>query len=98
MSATLRKTNSKGIRKVYIIFLARTNPNKCSVRAMFERAQKEVLADEMKLDYFSPLLYVETMKRSLIAYEYIRLENASDVKKKKSANFLHLFLPIVRTM
>ena len=31
---------------------------------------------------FSPLLYVETMKRSLVAYECIRLENVSDVKKK----------------
>ena len=55
---------------------------------MFERAQKEVLTDEMKLYYryinlFSPLLYVETMKESLVAYEYIRLENASDVEKKK---------------
>ena len=78
--------NSKGIRKVYIIFLAKTDPNKCSVCAMFERAQKEVLADEMKLYYryinlFS-LLYVETMKRSLVAYECIRLENVSDVEKK----------------
>ena len=36
------KQNSKGIRKVYIIFLAETDPNKCSVRAMFERAQKEL--------------------------------------------------------
>ena len=82
------KQNSKGIRKVYMIFLAETDPNKCSVRAMFERAQKEVLADKMKLYYryinlFSPLLYVETMKESLAAYECIRLENASDVEKKK---------------
>ena len=51
MSATLRKRNSKEIRKVYVIFLAETDPNKCSVRAMFERAQKEVLADGMKLYY-----------------------------------------------
>ena len=43
------KQNSKGIRKVYIIFICETDPNKCSVRAMFERAQKEVLADGMKL-------------------------------------------------
>ena len=82
------KQNSKGIRKAYIIFLAETDPNKCSVRAMFERAQKEVLVDKMKLYYryinlFSPLLYVETMKESLVAYECIRLENASDVEKKK---------------
>ena len=82
------KQNSKAIRKVYIIFLAETDPNKCSVRAMFERAQKEVLADEMKLYYkyinlFSFLLYMETMKRSLVSYECIRLENASDVEKKK---------------
>ena len=82
------KQNNKGIRKIYIIFLAETEPNKCSVRAMFERAQKEVLADKMKLYYryinlFSPLLYVETMKESLVAYEFIRLENASDVEKKK---------------
>ena len=82
------KQNSKGIRKVYIIFLAETDPNKCSVRAMFERAQKEVLADKTKLYYryinlFSPLLYVKTMKESLVAYECIRLENASDVEKKK---------------
>ena len=82
------KQNSKRIRKVYIIFLAETDPNKCSVRAMFERAQKEVLADKIKLYYryinlFSPLLYVETMKESLVGYECIRLENASDVEKKK---------------
>ena len=55
---------------------------------MFKRAQKEVLADEIKLYYryinlFSPLLYVEAMKKSLVAYECIRLENASDVEKKK---------------
>ena len=82
------KQNSKGIRRVYIIFFAETDPNKCSVRAMFERAQKEVLTDGMKLYYkyinlFSRLLYVKTMKESLVAYEYICLENASDVEKKK---------------
>ena len=82
------KQNTKGIQKVYIIFLAETDPNKCLVRAMFERAQKEVLADGMKLCYkyinlFSPFLYVETMKRSFVAYECIRLENASDVENKK---------------
>ena len=82
------KQNSKGIGKVYIIFLAETDPNKCLVRAMFERAQKEVLADEMKLYYryinlFSPLLHVETMRESLVAYECIRLENANDVEKRK---------------
>ena len=43
--------NSKGIRKVYITFLAKTDPNKCSVCVMFERTQKEVLADGMKLYY-----------------------------------------------
>ena len=83
-----KKQNTKGIRKVYIIFLAETDPNKCSVRAMFERAQKEVFADGMKLYYkcinlFSLLLYVETMKESLVAYECIRLKNASDVEKLK---------------
>ena len=31
----------------------------------------------------SPLLYVETMKRSLVTYECICLENVSDVEKKK---------------
>ena len=31
----------------------------------------------------SPLLYVEIMKRSLVAYECIRLENVGDVEKKK---------------
>ena len=55
---------------------------------MFEKAQKEVLVDAMKLYYiyinlFSPLLYVETMKESFVAYECIRLENACDVEKKK---------------
>ena len=69
------KQNSKEIRKVYIIFLAETDPNKCSVRAMFERAQKEVLGDKMKVYYryinlFSPLLYMEIMKESLVAYEH----------------------------
>ena len=59
--------NSKGIRKVYLVFLVETDPKKCSVRVMFERAQKEVLTDGMKLYYkyinlFYPLLYVETMK------------------------------------
>ena len=83
------KQNSKGIRKVYMIFLAETDPKKYSVRVMFERAQKEVLADGMKLYYkyinlFSPLLYVETMKESFVAYECIRLENASDVEKKET--------------
>ena len=55
---------------------------------MFERTQEEVLTGGMKLYYkyinlFSPLLYVETMKRSLVAYKYIRLKNASDIEKKK---------------
>ena len=82
------KQNNKGLQKVYIIFLTETDSNKCSVCAMFERAQKEVLGDEMKLHYryinlFSPLLYVETMKESLVAYECIHLEYASDVEKKK---------------
>ena len=82
------KQNSKEIQKVYIIFLAETDPNKCSVCAMFERAQKEVLAGGMKLHYkyinlFSPLLYVKAMKKSLVTYECIRFENASDVEKKK---------------
>ena len=82
------KQNSKGIQKVYIIFLAKTDSNKCSVRGMFERAQKEVLNDEMKLYYryinlFSPFLYVKTMKESVVAYKCIRLENASNVEKKK---------------
>ena len=36
-----KKQNSKGIRKVYIIFLAETDPNKCSVCVMFERTQKK---------------------------------------------------------
>ena len=100
------KQNSKGIGKVYVIFLAKTDPNKCSVRAMFERAQKEVLAGEIKLYYkyinlFSPLLYVETTMRSLVAYECIRLEKASNVEKKKLCEinqFLHLFLPIAITL
>ena len=96
MSATLRKTKHQRIRKVYIIFLAETDPNKCSVRAMFERAQKEVLADGMKLYYkyinsFSPLLYVETIKESLVAYECIRFENASDVEKKKLCEISQFF-------
>ena len=55
---------------------------------MFERAQKEVSADEKKLYYryinlFSLLLYVEAIKRSFVAYECIHLENASDLEKKK---------------
>ena len=88
MSATLRKTkqqrNSKSLRN----FFAETDPNKCSVPAVFERAQKEVLADEIKLcckyiNLFSPPFYIETTKKSLVAYECIRRENASDVKKKK---------------
>ena len=28
-----------------MIFLAKADPNECSVRVMFEKAQKEVLAD-----------------------------------------------------
>ena len=80
------KQNSKGIQKVYVIFLAKTDPNKCSVCATFERTQKDVLADGIKLYYkyinlFSPLLYVETMMRSLVTYKCICLESASDVKK-----------------
>ena len=88
MSAIFRKTKQQRNSKSLHNFFAETDPNKCSVRAMFERVQKEVLAYKMKLYYryinlFSPLLYVETMKESLVAYECIRLENASDVEKKK---------------
>ena len=83
-----KNQNSKGIRKVYIIFLAKTDPNKCSVCVMFERTQKKVLTDGMKLYYkyinlFSPFLYVETIKEFLVAYKCIGLENVSDVEKKK---------------
>ena len=82
------KQNSKGIRKIHMIFLAKTNPNECSVRIMFEKAQKEILADGMKIYYkyinlYSPLTYVKTMKRSLIIYECNRLKNASDTEKKR---------------
>ena len=82
------KENSKGIRKIHMIFLSKTNPNKCSVRVMFEKAQKEVLVDGMKIYYkyknlCSPLIYVKTIKRSLVTYECIRLKNASDTEKKR---------------
>ena len=55
---------------------------------MFEKAQKEVLADGMKIYYkyinlYSPLTYVKTMKRSFVTYECIRLKNASDTEKKR---------------
>ena len=36
------KQNSKRIRKVHMSFLAKTDPNECSIRVMFENAQKEV--------------------------------------------------------
>ena len=60
----------------------------------------------MKLYYkyinlFSPFFNVETIKRSFVAYECVRLENASYVEKKKfvkSANFWHLFLPIAKML
>ena len=60
------KQNSKGIRKIHMIFLAKTDPNECSVRIMFEKAQKKVLADGMKIYYkyinlYSPLTYVKTI-------------------------------------
>ena len=84
------KQNSKGICKIHMIFLAKINPNECSVCIMFEKAQKEVLADGIKIYYkymyinlYSPLTYVKTMKRSLVTYECIRLKNASDTEKKK---------------
>ena len=82
------KKNSKRIRKIHMIFLAKTDPNECSVCIMFEKAQKEVLADGIKIYYkyinlYSPLTYVKTMKRSLVTYECIRLKNASDTEKKR---------------
>ena len=43
------KQSSEGIRKIHMI--AKTDPNECSVRVMFEKAQKEVLADGMKIYY-----------------------------------------------
>ena len=100
------KQNSKGICKIHMIFLAKTDPNECSVRVMFEKAQKEVLADGMKIYYkyinlYSPLTYVKTMKRSLVTFECIRLKNASDTKKRdfvKSVNFLPLFVITARTL
>ena len=71
-----------------MIFLAKTEPNECSVRIMFGKAQKEVLGDGMKIYYkyinlYSPLTYVKTMKRSLDTYKCIRLKNASDTEKKR---------------
>ena len=35
------KQNSKEICKIHIIFLAKTNPNECTIRVMFEKAQKK---------------------------------------------------------
>ena len=83
-----QKQNSKGIRKIHIIFLTKIDPNKCSIRVMFERAQKEVLDDGMKIYYkyinfYSSFTYVKTMKRCLVTYECIRLKNASDTAKKR---------------
>ena len=71
-----------------MIFLAKTDPNECSVCIMFEKAQKEVLADGMRIYYkytnlYSPLTDVKTMKRSFVTYECIRLKNASDTEKKR---------------
>ena len=71
-----------------MIFLTKTDLNECSVRVTFERAQKEVLADGMKIYYkyinlHSPFTYVKTMKRSLATYECIRLKNASNTEKKR---------------
>ena len=71
-----------------MIFLAKIDPNKCSVRVMFEKAEKEVLADGLKIYYkyinlYSALSYVKTMKRSLVTYECIRLKNANDTEKKR---------------
>ena len=43
------KQNSKGIRKIHMIFLAKTDPSECSVRIIFEKAQKEASADGMKI-------------------------------------------------
>ena len=88
MSATFRKTKQQRNSKSLLNFLSETDLNKCSVRAMFERTQKEVLADGIKLyhkyiNLFFPLLYVETMMESLVAYKCICLENANDVEKKK---------------
>ena len=82
-----------------MIFLAKTDPNECSVRVMCERAQKEILADRMKLYYkyvnlYSPFTYVKTMKRSLVTYECICLKDASDTEKKRlceSSQFLAFF-------
>ena len=36
------KQNSKRIRNVHMSFLAKTDPNECSICVMFENAQKEV--------------------------------------------------------
>ena len=82
------KQNSKGICKIHMIFLAKTDPNWYSVRVMFEKAEKEVLADGMKVYYkyinlYSPFTYVKTMKGSLVTYKCIRLKNASDTEKKR---------------
>ena len=35
------KQNSKGIHKIHMIFLAKTDPNECSVRVMCEKSQKK---------------------------------------------------------
>ena len=79
-----------------MIFLAKTDPNECSVCIMFEKAQKEVLADGMKIYYkhinlYFPLTYVKTMKRSLVTYECIRLKNASNTKKKRLCKINQFF-------
>ena len=69
-----------------MIFLAKTDLNECSVCVMFEKAQKEVLADGMTLYYkyinlYSPFTYVKTIKRPLVTYECIRLKDAEYIHK-----------------
>ena len=79
-----------------MIYLAKTDPNECSVRVMFERAQKVILADGMKLYYkyinlYSPFTYVKTIKRSLVTNECIRLKNGGGTEKKRLCEINQFF-------
>ena len=64
---------------------------------MFEKTQKEVLAEGIKIYYkyinlYSPLTYVKTMKRSLVTCECIRLKNASDTEKKRLCEIIQFLV------
>ena len=90
-----------------MIFLAKTDPNECSVRIMFEKAPKKVLADGMNIyitniSTYILLLPIWKQWRDLLSHTNVFDLKMQVIPKKrdfvKLVNFLPLLVVTARTL